>query len=86
MYIKFTPENLNPNYYLPHLTNTYTCEITIIPKMYNGTGTDPGTRLRGPEPPRASKIFPKKKNRGLGPPEIFAPAPLPLAHHSTNSE
>ena len=29
---------------------------------------------------------PKKKNRGLGPPEIFALAPLPLAHHPASSE
>ena len=24
------PEDLNPNYYLPHSTGTYTCEVTIV--------------------------------------------------------
>ena len=33
--MKFPPENLNLSPYLPHLTSTYTCRVTITPKMCN---------------------------------------------------
>ena len=33
MYVKFSPENLNLESYPPHPTNTYTCKVTIVPRM-----------------------------------------------------
>ena len=34
MCVKLSSENLNFGSYPPHFTNTYTCEVTIVPKMY----------------------------------------------------
>ena len=35
MYIKLPLGNLNPSPYPPHLTNTYTYKVTIMPKVCN---------------------------------------------------
>ena len=34
--MKLPPEDLNPSHYPPHFTNTYTCGVTIAPRMYGG--------------------------------------------------
>ena len=36
MCVKLSPKNLNPDPYLPHLTNTYTCGVTIAPRVCGG--------------------------------------------------
>ena len=36
MCVKFSPKNLNPDSYLPHPTNTYTCRVTIAPRIFGG--------------------------------------------------
>ena len=36
MYVKFSLRNLKPGFYPPHLTNTYTYEVTIILKVCGG--------------------------------------------------
>ena len=36
MCVKFQPENLNPISFFLHPTSIYTCEVTIILKMYGG--------------------------------------------------
>ena len=33
--MKFPPRELNPNSYPPHPTNTYTCGLTIVSKVYS---------------------------------------------------
>ena len=33
MCVKLLPEDLNPGIYPPHSTSTYTCRITIAPKV-----------------------------------------------------
>ena len=33
MCVKLLPEDLNLDPYLPHPTSTYTCEVTIAPRM-----------------------------------------------------
>ena len=35
MYIKFPLEDLNLGPYPPHSTSTYTCEVTILPRVHN---------------------------------------------------
>ena len=37
MYVKLLPEELNPGPYLPHPTNTYTCGVTIAPRVRSDT-------------------------------------------------
>ena len=34
--VKFSPENLNPDPCLSHLTSTYTCRVTIVPRVIFG--------------------------------------------------
>ena len=34
--VKFSPRDLNPGPYPPHPTNTYTCGVTIVPRVCNG--------------------------------------------------
>ena len=36
MHVKFPPKNLNLNPCFPHLTSTYTCVMTITPRMCGG--------------------------------------------------
>ena len=36
MCVKFSFEDLNPDPYLLHFTNTYIYEMIIVPKMYGG--------------------------------------------------
>ena len=36
MCIKLSPGNLNPSHFSTHPTNTYTCEVTIAPKVCDG--------------------------------------------------
>ena len=36
MCVKFSLGDLNSSPYFPHLTNTYTCGVTIIPKVCGG--------------------------------------------------
>ena len=31
--VKLSPENLNPDPFPPHLTNTYTCRVSNTPKV-----------------------------------------------------
>ena len=37
MCVKFSLRNLNPGSCSPYSTTTYTCGVTIVPKMRNGT-------------------------------------------------
>ena len=34
--VKLPPGNLNPSHCPPHLTNTYTCRVTIAPRICDG--------------------------------------------------
>ena len=36
MYVKLSPEDLNSNICPLHLTSTYTCGVTIVPKVCGG--------------------------------------------------
>ena len=36
MCVKFTPKDLNFGPYFPHLTNIYTCGVTIALRVYGG--------------------------------------------------
>ena len=36
MCVKFSPKNLNPDPYHTHLTNTYTCRVTIAQRVCGG--------------------------------------------------
>ena len=36
MCVKFPPRNLNPGRYPLHSTNTYTCGVTITPRVCGG--------------------------------------------------
>ena len=36
MYVKLPPQDLNSNLCLPHPTSTYTCEVTITLRIYDG--------------------------------------------------
>ena len=36
MYVKLSPENLNPTLYPPHPTSTYICEVIITLRVYGG--------------------------------------------------
>ena len=36
MYVKLPPEDLNLNSYPPHPTSTYTCGVTIAPRVCGG--------------------------------------------------
>ena len=33
--MKLSPEDLNSDHYPPHPTNTYTCRVTIAPRVYS---------------------------------------------------
>ena len=33
MYVKLPSRDLNPNFCSPHSTNTYTCKVTIAPRV-----------------------------------------------------
>ena len=37
MCVKLSPKNLNPGLYPPHPTSTYTCRVTIAPRVYSDT-------------------------------------------------
>ena len=37
MYVKFSLADSNSSPCLQHLTNTYTCKVTTVPKVHNGT-------------------------------------------------
>ena len=37
MYVKLPPRDLNPDPYPPHLTSTYTCGVTIAPRVCGDT-------------------------------------------------
>ena len=37
MCVKLFPENLNPGSYLSHPKSTYTCRVTIAPKVCGGS-------------------------------------------------
>ena len=37
MCVKLLPRNLNPDPYSPHPISTYTCGMTIVPKVCGGT-------------------------------------------------
>ena len=37
MYVKISPGNLNPNPYPLHPTNIYTCRVTIVSRLCDGS-------------------------------------------------
>ena len=56
MCVKLSPKDLNPNPYPPHPTSTYTCGVTIAPRVCGGN-YDLGCVWLGVKYFRERKIF-----------------------------
>ena len=65
MCVKLPPKNLNPNPCPPHLTSTYTCEVTTAPRV---CGDEEGYFFKSNI--IDTKIFTKIKLASLYPPMI----------------
>ena len=58
--VKLTSRDLNSNPYPPHLTNTYTCGVTIAPRVCSGQIIQ---LQNTPKPLKITKITPFKPKK-----------------------